>query len=128
MIRDKGFKVQNNELQAFSPQGAGNISVNLYKNEQGKFRIRVCVTGGQANHAAMRAGLAAVIIPEHFSSARALKDGVGRMAALLAKQLEKAGRKDFNKYRPCIDEVDAYKGAVEMLDEAMMAAHSEGII
>ena len=32
------------------------------------------------------------------------------------------------KYKACIDETDAYKGAVEMLDEAMLAAHSEGII
>ena len=128
MIRDKGFKIQNGELQAFSPEGAGNISVNLYKNEQGKFRIRVCVTGGKSSMHDMRAGMAAEIIPEHYTSASALREGVGRMAAFLAKRLEKAGRKDYDKYRPCIDEVDAYKGAVEMLDEAMMAAHAEGII
>jgi hypothetical protein len=129
VIRDQGFKIQNNEVQGFKPEGAGNISVNLFK-ERGRLRIRVTVTGGQATHAKMRAGLAAVIMPEEFANAKALQHGVGRMAALLAKQLTKMDQRprDRGKYLACIDEVDAYNGAVEMLKETMLAARDAGMV
>lgn len=99
----------------------GNVSVNMFK-EHGRWRIKVSVFGRPDIHG-MRAGASMVILPEKAPTAKELTDRVGRAAAALAKNVEK---RTGGKHDACIDETDAYHGAVEMLGECMVELRARG--
>lgn len=103
------------------PIGSGNVSVTMFK-ENNLWRIKVSVFGTPDIHG-MRAGCTAVLWPEQFTNANQLKDGVGRLAAKLSKAVEK---KSAGKFDACVDETDAYKGAVQLLSECMIELKASG--
>jgi hypothetical protein len=120
------FKLNDNQIQGKNVIASGNVSVSMYQ-DAGKWRFRVSVFGDRDPDHDMRAGFSAIMLPEEFSGARALKEGVGRMAAFLAKRLEKSEKSRYGKHRPCVDETDAYKGAVELLEECLIVARNKGL-
>ena len=99
----------------------GNVAVNMYK-EGPKWRIKISVFGKPDIHG-MRAGASMVLMPEKAANAKELRDRVGRAAAILAKNVEK---RTGGKHDACIDEVDAYHGAVEMLNECLIELRARG--
>lgn len=99
----------------------GNVTVSMFK-EGPKWRIKIGVFGSADIHG-MRAGCNAIIHPEEFPGSKALINAVGRIAAALAKQVEK---RTAGKFDACIDETDAYKGAVELLGECMIELKASG--
>ena len=100
---------------------SGNVSVKMYK-EQNKWRIHIGVFGNPDMYQ-MRAGATAEIWPELFANSKSLIDAVGRTAAKLAKNVEK---RSVGKFDACVDETDAYKGAVELLGECMIELKASG--
>lgn len=108
-------------LRGCSPIATGNVSVEMYK-EQGKWLIKVGVFG-KPDMYNMRAGANGTLLPEAFPTAKQLKDAVGRLAATLAKNVEKRTQ---GKFDACVDETDAYKFAVEMFEDCLIQLRFEG--
>jgi len=115
----KGSDITN--LEGRTPIDVGNVQVTMFK-EGPKWRIKVGVFGSPDMYQ-MRAGCTAIVHPEEFPGAAKLIDAVGRIAAQLAKVVEK---KTQGKFDACIDETDAYKGAVELLGECMIELKASG--
>lgn len=112
---------QLTNLEGLTPIDKGNVSVTMFK-EKAMWRIKIGVFG-VADIYGMRAGCNAIVHPEEFPGAAALKNAVGRIAAALAKQVEK---KTVGKFDACVDETDAYKGAIELLGECMIELKASG--
>jgi len=117
----KGIPGQPGGLYGQNSIDTGNVAVQMFK-EEGRWRIKVSVVGKADIHG-MRAGCNMVILPELAGSAKDLKDKVGRAAALLAKKVEK---RVGGKFDACVDETDAYHGAVELLEECLIELHAKG--
>ena len=117
----KGVPGQPGGLYGQHSIDTGNVAVQMFK-EQGKWRIKVSVFGAPDIHG-MRAGSNMVIMPEAHPNSSSLKDGVGRAAAYLAKQVEKRTQ---GKFDACVDETDAYHGAIEMLEECLLELRLRG--
>lgn len=103
------------ELQGHNPVLSGNVSVNVKRLQDGKWNIHVGVFGNP-DRCGMRPGRSADIDPGRFATAKDLRDGVGLLAATLAKQLDDT-----------VDESDAHKGAVALLDECMVEMRKRGL-
>lgn len=109
------------ELKGHYSIDTGNVAVVMFKEGQ-KWRIKISVFG-KPDLLNMRAGANSILKPEDFANAKQLKDGDGRMAAMLAKNVEKRTQ---GKHDACVDETDAYKGAVELLEDCLLQLHFEG--
>ena len=114
-----GSKLTN--LNGRVPIASGNVAMSMYKEDR-KWRIKISVFGTPDMYN-MRAGCNAILHPEEYSNARELSNGVGRLAAFLAKNVEKRTK---GKFDACIDETDAYKSAVQLLGECMIELKASG--
>lgn len=115
----RGSNITN--LNGRVPIDKGNVAVTMFK-EKNKWRIKVSVFG-VADMYGQRAGCNAILYPEEFPGAKALLDATGRLGAKLAKHVEK---KTVGKFDACVDETEAYHGAVELLKECMIELRATG--
>lgn len=97
-----------------NPVESGNVRVTLKRDASRRWRIYLGVYGN-LDRCGMRPGRSATLRPEAFGSARDLRHGVGLMAASLAKELDDG-----------VDEVTAYRGATQLLDECMIEMRKRG--
>jgi hypothetical protein len=115
-------------LRGNHPIATGNVSVTVSRHGPA-WSIKVGVFG-EPDALGHRVGLSTTLNPGKFANAKELTDAVGRTAALEAKLLARAEmtqrKRAGKRARPCIDETDAYKGAVRMFEEVMLELRARG--